>query len=316
MSTPDQTPEPVPAPFSATFAAAIPPVDTRVTYPAGGVASAGVVLLAQVVEGRLLVVLDETAVHPVDATWPDQPADHGTLTIGGAELPIVDAVVGATDGETVFVGAHVPVKKGTEGWGFLVVHVLEAPEPTAANAALVPGAAAHVSVDAELRRALSFGHTACHLASLALNAALAPTWKKETAPDALGRPDFDGLAIERSRIGPFGSVDRYRIGKSLRRKGFDPASLDDPSSLTDQVDATLAAWVASDGAARIDAPGDTLTARRTWHCELPDGIAELPCGGTHVDGLASIGTVSVALETATVDGALLLTMRTSVVPRG
>ena len=138
MSTPDQTPDTLPAPFSATFAAAIPPAGTRVTYPVGGVASAGVVLLAQVVEDRLLVVLDETAVHPVDATWPDQPADHGTLTIGGAELPIVDAIVGATDGETVFVGADVPAKKGTEGWGFLVVHVLDAPEPTAAWATSPP----------------------------------------------------------------------------------------------------------------------------------------------------------------------------------
>ena len=41
------------------------------------------------------------------------------------------------------------------------------------------------------------------------------------------RPDFDGIAIASSRIEPDGSVDRYRLNKSLRRAGFDTASLAD-----------------------------------------------------------------------------------------
>ena len=69
---------------------------TVVTYPAGAVSSQGTVVhVADTGDGRRAVVLDETAFHPVDTAWPDQPADRGVLHIGGADLPILDAVVGA-----------------------------------------------------------------------------------------------------------------------------------------------------------------------------------------------------------------------------
>ncbi|RII89943.1 metal-dependent hydrolase, partial [Clavibacter michiganensis] len=54
-------------------AVALPP--TRVTYPAGSVASGGEVLrVDDLADGTRAVVLDATACHPVDAAWPDQPA--------------------------------------------------------------------------------------------------------------------------------------------------------------------------------------------------------------------------------------------------
>ena len=58
--------------------------------------------------------------------------------------------------------------------------------------------------------------------SLALNKALEGFWDKEIAnKDCFGRPNFDALTIETSRIGRGKSVDVYRIGKSIRKKGFD-----------------------------------------------------------------------------------------------
>ena len=75
-------------------------------------------------------------------------------------------------------------------------------------------------VDADYRTRLSVGHTACHLASLALNRAVADRWKKEVRADGLGAPDFDGTAIDVSLIVENGSVDTYRLGKSLRKRGF------------------------------------------------------------------------------------------------
>jgi len=41
--------------------------------------------------------------------------------------------------------------------------------------------------------------------------------------------------------------------------------------------------------------GPALTDRREWVCEVPDGTARIPCGGTHVTGLAELGTVRVGL---------------------
>jgi alanyl-tRNA synthetase len=290
----------------------LPTTDTIVLYPAGALVSEAVVLHRQpLADGRTGLVLDRTAVHPVDAAWPDQPADRASIRLldaTGDATPIADAIVGATDGGSLFVGSDVPVRKGTEGWAFVVVHVL------AGDTTIAEGDAVVVEVDPEYRRALSAGHTACHLASLALNHALASAWRKEVSPDAAGAPNFDALAIETSTIVPDGSVDVYRIGKSLRRKGFDPESLTDLDGLARRVDETLAAWVASGAPARIDRTGDLLTDRREWVCDLADGSIAIPCGGTHIGSLAAFSSVSAQFESSVADGASVLTMTTTATP--
>lgn len=283
----------------------IPARGTAVTYPAGATTSHGTVVhVADAGDGRTAVVLDETAFHPVDTAWPDQPADRGALRIGGIEHTVVDAVVGATQGDVLLLGPDVPVRTGTEGWTFVVAHLVE-------GGGIAEGDTVEVTVDASYRDALSAGHTACHLASLALDAALADAWRKEAATDALGAPAFDALAIQESRILPDGSRDVYRIGKSLRRKGFDPAALDDLDALAARVDAQLAEWVAAGGAVTIERDGDTLADRRTWVCVLPGAEARIPCGGTHVDSLSQLASVSVSFAAPPVEGGLELVMTTT-----
>jgi alanyl-tRNA synthetase len=286
----------------------IPSRGTVVTYPAGAISSQGTVVhVVDAGDGRRAVVLDETAFHPVDTAWPDQPADRGVLRIGGADLPIVGAVVGATRGDELLLGPDVPVRTGTEGWTFVVAHIVEG------GAQVAVGDSAGVTVDAASRAALSAGHTACHLASLALDAALADAWRKDAPQDALGAPAFDALAIQESRIVADGSRDVYRVGKSLRRKGFDPAALDDLDGLAARVDAQLQEWIAAGGAVRIDRDGDTLADRRTWVCELPGAEARIPCGGTHVASLGELAAATVAFTADTVEGGLELVMTTTAV---
>ena len=285
----------------------LPSTDTVVTYPDGDIASTGTVVLVEALaDGRHAVVLDRTAFHPVDPVWPDQPADAGTIAVGGREHAVVDAVVGATDGTAFHVG-DAPVRTGTEGWTFVVCHLVDDAD------GLEPGATAQISVDAERRRALSAGHTACHLASLALNEALAGSWTKEVAVDGRGRPNFDQLAIVSSRILENGSVDEYRIGKSLRKKGFAAAELtpDRVAQVAADADRTLAAWLATGAAVSIERDGEGLAERRRWRCDLPDGAVEIPCGGTHLRSLAELESVTVELELTEEPGALGLTMRTS-----
>src|SRR5690606_7569204 len=153
------------------------------------------------------VLLDSTPCHPVDSAWPDQGPDRATLSWEEGTFAVTDCVVGATDGERLFVGDEVPVRKGSVGWAFVVVHVL-------ADAPAV-GSEVTVTVEAESRAALSAGHTGCHLASLALNRALASRWSKDVARDGLGSPNFDAAANESSTILEHGSHDTYRLGKSL-----------------------------------------------------------------------------------------------------
>ena len=78
-----------------------------------------------------------------------------------------------------------------------------------------------------------------------------------------------------------------------------------------RANALLAGWVASGAPVRIDRDDDALSSRRAWVCELPEGEARIPCGGTHLVGLGELAAITVALETAEVPGGLELTMRTA-----
>ncbi len=255
-------------------------------------------------DGRSAVLLDRTAFHAVDTAWPDQPADRGVLRVGESELAIRDGVTGGIHDGTLLLGRELPVRMGTEGWTFVVGHVIEGPAPAV-------GSAAEVEVDAGYRAALSAGHTACHLASLALDAALRDGWTKEAPTDALGNPAFDALACQSSRIEEYGSTDVYRIGKSLRRKGFDPAVLDDVTAITARANELLAGWVGAGAPVHIERSDQCLSSRRTWVCELPERRVEIPCGGTHVRDLSELGEVTVSLVVTAVDGGLELTMTTT-----
>ena len=286
----------------------LPLEDTLVGYPSGETVNSTTVLHSvPLPDGRLAVLLERTCVHPVDAGWPDQGADRAVLRLAGAELAVLDCIVGATDGRTLHLGREIPVGKGTEGWAFVVVHVL------AADAVIAEGDPVEVVVDPGYRSRISVGHTGCHLASLALNRALADRWKKETRPDGLGHPDFDGVAIDVSRIGENGSIDTYRLGKSLRRKGFvTDGFVDGLADVEAQVNASLAEWVATGASVRIDRDGDRLTDRRYWALELPGHTVRIPCGGTHPSSLAALGSARVELSAADVDGTTVLTMATFV----
>ncbi|KJQ53139.1 hypothetical protein [Microbacterium sp. SA39] len=267
---------------------------TIVSFADGSVTGEGVVTRVESSPEGAVVVVDATPFHPVDHTWPDQPGDSGELVSGDTRAAVAEAVMAASSDEGLFaVGSDIPAKRGAEGWTWLVAHRLT----TEAPYWLVPGTTVTLSVDAARRAGLSRGHTACHLASLALDLAVADLWRKDPGVDALGNPDFEARANQSSRIHEDGAVDEYRLGKSLRRAGFDTETFG--STLADReerINSQLAAWVASGAASRIEAEGTTIVGRRRWHCELPEGEAVILCGGTHVQALSEFASISVALD--------------------
>lgn len=282
---------------------------TTVTFPDGSVSGDGVVDRIGPAAGGTVVVVDATPFHPVDHTWPDQPGDRGTIGVGSEVVAVREAVMAAVSDEGEFaVGADIPVKRGAEGWTWLVGHVLDG----AAPAWLTEGSRVRLVVDAPHRSGLSRGHTACHVASLALDLALADLWRKDPGADALGTPDFEGRANQSSRIHEDGAVDEYRLGKSLRRAGFDTEAL--AATLSDReqrINEQLEAWVASAAPSRVETEGRTIVDRRRWHCALPQGEAVILCGGTHARSLAEFSAIRVSLE---LTDPQLLVMRTTATP--
>ncbi|MGN7948109.1 hypothetical protein ACTJKH_05145 [Microbacterium sp. 22215] len=285
------------------------PSSTVVSFAGGDVSGSSTVTRVEPTAAGAVVVVDATPFHPVDHTWPDQPGDSGKIALDGSVVRVSEAVMAAVSADGEFaVGSDIPVKRGAEGWTWLVGHPLEGEVPSW----LVEGVRVELSVDSPRRAGLSRGHTACHLASLALDLAVADLWRKDPGTDALGAPDFEGKANQSSRIHADGAVDEYRLGKSLRRAGFDTETF--ASTLADRessINERLAEWVASGATSRVVPEGPTIVDRRSWHCELPDGTAEILCGGTHVASLAEFVSISVTLD---LSDPQLLVMTTRAVP--
>ncbi len=260
---------------------------TIVDFPAGVIQGSGTVVRVIDLGDRSGVITDRTPFHPVDPTWPDQPADEGTLDT----VPLADCLVGAiaADG-TVSVGEDIGARRGDPDHEWVVVHVLAGDAPP-------PGAVVDLHVDAARRVALSRAHTGCHVSALALNSVVADLWRKEVALDGIGNPDFDRIALTSSRMVADEARDTYRLGKSLRKKGFDTAGLlaqlDD---LPQRVEAKVREWMRADASVDIETEGPHLTDMRYWCCHVPEGTFRIACGGTHVTSLRELGALSVRYE--------------------
>lgn len=245
-------------------------------------------------EGRLFAVTAETPFHPRDYQWPDQPADRGVvINAVGERFCVRDAVFVAIAAEgRIFTDKDIPVKKGETGWLFCVGHVLDD------GCGFAQGDKITLEVEGGYRKALSRVHSAAHVMSLALNRALAGFWSKD-APllDDLGQPCFDSLAMVQSVIEPALCVDRYRMGKSLRKKGFSAKELGAHlKECEDTINRLLSEWLSSDSPITIVAADDALASRRLWRTKISGLTVEIPCGGTHVGSLSEIGAINAAME--------------------
>jgi len=274
-----------------------PEKSTTVTFPSGSVKEKSSIIgifADPQKQDQSILFTERTPFHPVDTKWPDQQADTGELFVGEHVLKVQDCVtaaVGPLRNDRIFTRSEIPAKRGAEGWLFLVGHVI----PNRADE-LQPmlGQAIEMRVDVELRRALSAGHTGCHLAALALNMALADLWKSPDKIDSLGNPDFDGQALRMSEIVQNGSRDEYSLSKSIKKKGFNRhefiAGIEKYQNAINQI---LSDWIATRPNIELT-PGECgLDEPRTWRCSLPAGTASIPCGGTHLEDLSMVESISV-----------------------
>jgi alanyl-tRNA synthetase len=263
-----------------------------ITYPGGETRCAAEVVAViphPAADGNSVVVLDRTCFHPLDHTWPDQPSDTGHLLVDSAEVPVLDGVTCAFDGDDRFtIGEEIPVRRGEEGYQFVVGHVVPDVLPV--------GTKVEVVVDEDVRADLSTGHSACHVAAMALNEVTNAFWHKETRQDSRGHADLDNQLITSSRIGRRTSTDTYRIGKSARKKGLRAQELLDAlPSVEAELNDLLRGWVEAGGAITLTPEVCALDAKRLWTADLGGNTAAIPCGGTHLTDVAQLSRLHVRL---------------------
>jgi alanyl-tRNA synthetase len=280
---------------------------TLVTFSGGATVGTSHVLAS----GSWGLLVEETPFHPFNRRWPGQPADTGTIVIAGRSASVVDCLVGAVEVSTeeLFIGTDIPVPHAAEGWHWLVVHVLDH------NLGAVAGAEASLRVDQRRRHQLSVAHTARHLSGLALNETLAPLWSKGIPADSLGNPNFDALALSSSAVTTTGFRDTYRIRTWSGQDGaFDAERLESLATILGlAVTDRIRRWLATPAPIRVVPVGPRLADLRSWECDLAQGTARVPCGGTHPVNLAAIADIKV---TATLsEGHTELTLTGAVIAR-
>jgi alanyl-tRNA synthetase len=186
-------------------------------------------------------------------------------------------------------------------YNFLVFHEIE-PTDLRVLESWGLGNFVWAEVNAGRRARLSRAHSGAHLMALGLNHATSEYWRKDAPLDSLGRPDFDALFIKTAIIGDDHSSDTYRLGKSARKSGFDIQAFERRLEVvTATVNDKVNEWIDSDAEIKVQPGRSGLSAKRIWKCVLPEGLAEIPCGGTHVQRLGELKQAKISIVPTSIE---------------
>ncbi|MGA8164963.1 MAG: hypothetical protein WB791_08085 [Waddliaceae bacterium] len=257
---------------------------TLVTYPQR-ITSGSSTLVAYALrrDHKLILFLERTPFHPVDSRWPDQPSDRGTLSFNQKKLEVIDCRILALKGQDLIENKECKERDLPR----LIGHVVEYSDGLQKEIDDYLGQEIEVEVEEEYRNKISLHHTACHLAALALNMVMNGLWKKQpTFLDSFNNGDFDKLAIQQSFIREAEAEDFYRFNSKIKKYFNRDEFTANASEVQKKVNKILEEWIQSGSIVSIETQDQTVMERRIWRCNLPEGEAKIPCGGTHVSTLS------------------------------
>ncbi len=274
----------------------IPQTSTQITYPSGATQARSTIEDVVQKPGNnhaIGIVTKVTCMHPRDFRWPDQPADRGSLLINGKLVSVTDTVKARVIEGGYQIDKDITLQRGKESSEatLVVIHCLD--EMIDART----GDNVDISVDQDYRFSISSGHSASHLLTLGLNEVLSDFWKKVPRIDENGFPAFTEMTLVKSEISEFACQDTFRIGKSLKKKGFDAELLwqslpEIEMKLNEFIDN-----IVSDNSAKVlMRPSEcSINEHRKWHLDANRSYTK-SCGGTHLTNFSQISHMRVALS--------------------
>jgi alanyl-tRNA synthetase len=275
---------------------------TEILFPSGSLTTEAVVVWSKLHHGEhdthLHVITTRTPFHPIAHIWPDQPGDIGTLFLGVNDYVIVGSHVAAFNPSNgvLLQDKAITARQSDPDWVYHVVHEIGVGSAQLSDDSFV-GNKVTLKVDPVYRAQLARTHTSCHLMSLALNKVVAGYWSKEVKLDSLGNPDFDQLAIQESTMDTVEARDTYRLGKSLRKSGFDSESfLKNLDTIATSIASQVNDWIDQGFDVVIQSDSSTLNGRRYWKALLSGSPAIIPCGGVHVAQSNQLAPVKIIIE--------------------
>lgn len=223
---------------------------TKITFPGGDTFGESIIIHYENLRNdssKIMLFTRETPFHPIDNRWPDQPSDKGIITLDNEDIIVQECFTATYNKNTkeILVDKEISARKNDPECFFLVAHIVD--KNTIEKHKDLIDKKVKLKVDEDYRYLLSKAHSACHLAALALNKATNKYWKKEFQKDSLGNFDLDSIAVIESKITDKQSFDRYRLGKSVKKKGFDSALfLSEIDSIEKEINAQIKTWLSND----------------------------------------------------------------------
>ncbi|CAM4024934.1 hypothetical protein [Xenorhabdus thuongxuanensis] len=258
-----------------------------------------------------IIITDNSPFYPENYKWGDQKSDVGIIAFSTHILNIVKTYTAAIIDGQIYIGQNIPNKLNSED-KLIPAHYLESlnglEEKVIIDKKIIIGKKVELSVDAEVRHKISVAHSMAHFMSLALNKAANKYWNKNYDTDSLGNFNLDKASIFKSSISELQSVDIYRFGKSIKKKGFDKtAFLQDINRVNEEINLTLKNWLSTGREIQVEYISKNIEDLRLWKSTVENHPVVIPCGGTHIKNTEEIGDFKVEISLGESDEYVVIT---------
>ncbi|WP_228903098.1 hypothetical protein [Photorhabdus bodei] len=242
----------------------------------------------------ILLLTQDSPFYPRNYKWPDQLHDTGIVSISNKEFSVTKVyTAGLIDGH-LYIDQEI-TQQATSPDKIIPAHYI--PDLQEISEKDLIGKKITLSVNNEARYKISAAHSIAHFMSLALNKATHHIWSKIYDTDGLGNYNLDKAAIYQSSITELKSVDIYRFGKSLRKKGFDKNILiENLDKINREVNSTLNNWLSQGAEITIEYKSKDINDTRLWKSTIDSKVVTIPCGGTHINNINEVKDVNVEIK--------------------